>query len=44
MDNIKSLKADISSVSSNPSDEGLALETSAFKLFTVAKYRFQLSR
>ena len=28
---------------SNGSDEGLTLETSAFKLFTVANLRFQLS-
>ena len=47
--NVKSLKADVSSVSrfSGPcvhrSDEGLTLETSAFKLFTVANLRFQLS-
>ena len=27
----------------NRSDEGLTLETSAFKLFTVANLRFQLS-
>ena len=27
----------------NHSDEGLTLETSAFKLFTVANLRFQLS-
>ena len=47
--NIKSLKADISSVSplpeqgANCSDEGLALEISTFKLFTVANLHFQLS-
>ena len=37
--------ADFSSVSpsSNRSDEGLTLETSAFLLFTVANLRFQLS-
>ena len=29
--------------SSNHSDEGLTLETSAFKLFTVANLRFQFS-
>ena len=37
--NVKCLKADISSFS----DEGLTLEMSAFKLFTVANLCFQLS-
>ena len=30
-------------INSNRSDEGLTLETSAFKLFTVTNLRFQLS-
>ena len=38
---VKSLKTDVRM--SNRSDEGLTLETSAFKLFTVANLRFQLS-
>ena len=43
-----SLKADVSSVSPSSErlgkgfDEGLTLETSAFKLFTVADLRYQL--
>ena len=45
---VRSLKADVSSVSPSSelfkrSDEGLTLETSAFKLFTVANLRYQLS-
>ena len=38
---VKSLKTDVRM--SNRSDEGLTLEKSAFKLFTVANLRFQLS-
>ena len=38
------LKADVSSVSLHPrSDKGLTLETSAFKLSTMANSRYQLS-
>ena len=41
---VKSLKADVSSVSPiYRYDLGLTLETSAFKLFTVANLRFQLN-
>ena len=46
---VKSLKADVSSVSSfsaplvHRSEEGLTLETAVFKLLTVANLRFQLS-
>ena len=45
---VKSLKADVSSVSPSLErweglDEGLTLETSAFKLCTVANLRFHLS-
>ena len=40
---VKSFKADVSSVSREESDEGLALETSAFKLFMAANLRYQLS-
>ena len=42
---VKSLKADVSSVHSSleRSDEGLTLDTSAFKLVTVVDLRFQLS-
>ena len=47
MATVKSLKADVSSVSSSPianlSNIGLMLETSAFELFTVANLRFQIS-
>ena len=40
------LKADVSSVSpsSERLDEGLTLETSAFKLFSGANLRYQLNR
>ena len=38
---VKSVKTDVRM--SNRSDEGLTLEKSAFKLFTVANLRFQLS-
>ena len=42
---VKSLKADVSSFHSSleRSDEGLTLDTSAFKLLTVVDLRFQLS-
>ena len=43
MATVKSLKPDVLSVGPNRPDEGLALETSAFKLFTVANLRYQIS-
>ena len=47
MATVKSLKADVSSVSPMLEKlaigEELTLETSAFKLFTVANLRFQLN-
>ena len=45
MATVKSLKADVSSASplSNQSDQGLMLETSTFKLFTVAIIPYQLN-
>ena len=38
------IKTDITHNSSIRFDEGLTLETSTFKLFTVANSRYQLSR
>ena len=45
MATVKSLKVDVSSISpwSEWLDKGLMLETSAFKLFTVANLNYQLS-
>ena len=40
---VKSLKAAVLSVTFRKSDSGLTLEASAFKLFTMANLRYQLS-